>query len=293
MTWLDPMEPGDDALAQLLTTWRSELDDHAATAMSTTLPVIPSRSQRWVRAHQRTAVATAIVVAIAGSTSVAAAVTGPSGPLGGVHNFFWGHSPAANQRDNVAKQVDDVLDKAGADIRAAQDAGSITDSGRVRLNADLDQAQTLLNGDPAAPAGMQARLDGLRAKLAAVPAPAPPSTTSQHRGHGGGTPGDDRTGRSGEGRQGSDDSAGSDASPGSDASQGDDNGGRTGSDDGSHSGSQDGNDGGSDDTASGDQQDRSGSQDGDATASGGDGQSDDGGGRGDSGSADSGSSDEG
>lgn len=272
MTWLDPMEPSDDAVAQLLTTWRSELDDHAANAMSTELPVIPSRSRRWVRAHQRTAVATAIVVAIAGSTSVAAAVTGPSGPLGGVHSFFWGHSPATAQRNSLAKQVDHVLDQAAAGIHAAEDAGSITDSARVRLNADLDQAQTLLNGDPTAPAALQTRVDGLRAELAAVPAPAPPPATSQHHGHGGDTPGDDQTGRSGEGRQGSD------SGQGSDDSQGDDNSGRSGSDDGSRSGSQDGNDGGSDDSSSGDQQDKSGSQDGDDTTSGGDGQSDDGGG---------------
>jgi hypothetical protein len=263
MTWLDPMEPNDDALAQLLTTWRAELDDHTGTAMSTELPVVPSRSRRWVRAHQRTAAATAIVVVLAGSTSVAAAASGTTGPLGGLHKFLYGPPAAVARIDAAAARADHLLDNVAAHIDETKTAGSISTSRRSHLSSKLDSVQHLLDGDTEAPAHLQARLNGLRAALAAIPAPAPPpATAAHHRGHGSDdTPGDDRTRRSGEGRQGGDDAQDEDRSG----------------------------DSSSDDNSTGDQDDRSGSQGGDDNTSGGDRQGDEGSGD-NSGSDDGGSS---
>lgn len=246
MSWLDPMEP-DDALSQLLTDWRDELDAHAGTTMSTELPALPGRSRRWLRAHQRTAAATAIVVALAGSTSVAAAATGSAGPLGPVHDLLYGKP----RIDYTAIQVRHILGIVAKGITQARQTGSITAAKRDVLSAQLDTAQQLIDGDAQAPAALSDRVKQLRDSLGAIPAPTPPTPTSPHRdgGHHD-TSGGDQPSRSGEDSQGSDDG------------QGGDRGGSQGSDDGS----QDGTDGSGDNTSGGgdqgDQTDNGGSDDG-------------------------------
>jgi hypothetical protein len=236
MSWIDPLEP-DDALSQLLTDWRNELDAHAGTVMTTELPALPGRSRRWVRAHQRTAAATAIVVALAGTTTVAAAATGSSGPLGGVHDFLYG-KPGTPPVDYTAIEIRALLGRVGAAVREAQQAGSIKASVRDRLTGDLDQAQSLLDGDASAPAALGVRVTELRAALAAIPTATAPSSDSHHRSHGAdNTPGDDQSGAAGDEGQGN---AGG---------QGDDRGGSQGSDDGNQDG--DGGDSGGDGSGGG------------------------------------------
>ena len=269
MSWLDPLEP-DDALSQLLTDGRAELDAHAGTVMTTELPALPGRSRRWVRAHQRTAAATAIVVALAGSTTVAAAATGSSGPLGGVHDFLYG-KPGTPPVDYTAIEIKALLGRVDSAVREAEQAGSIKASVRDRLAGELDQAQSLLDGDASAPAALGTRITELRAALAAIPTATPPSSDSHHRSHGAdNTPGDDPSGASG------------DEGQSNDGGQGDDGGGSQGSDDGTQEG-----DSGGDGSGGGDQGDRtsheggddgsgSDSQDGDQSSSGDD-RSDDGG----------------
>jgi len=264
MSWLDPMEP-DDALSQLLTDWRGELDAHAGMAMSTELPALPGRSRRWLRTHQRTAAAAAIVVAIAGSTSAAAAATGSTGPLGPVHDLLYG-KPATPHIDYTAIRVRRILDVVAKGIAHARQSGSITTAERDGLSGQLDTAQQLIDGDAQAPAAVGDRVAQLRGALAAIPAPASPTPTSPHRGRGHhDTSGSDQPSRSGEDSQGSDDG------------QGDDRGGSQGSDDGSQNGTDGGGDSTSgDSTSGGDRGDQTDSGGGDDGSGGGD-QSDDGG----------------
>ena len=259
------MEP-DDALSQLLTDWRDELDAQADAVMTTELPALPGRSRRWVRAHQRTAAATAIVVALAGSTTVAAAATGSSGPLGGVHDLLYG-KPSTPPVDYTAIKIGALLRKVGAAVVDAQQAGSIKASARDRLTGELDEAQSLLDGDASAPATLGDRITELRAALDAIPTATAQSPDAHHRGHGDdNTPGDDQG------------SGSSDDSQGDDDGQGDDRGGSQGSDDGNQDGTSGDDRSGGDDQGdkSGDRGDDDGSgssPDGDSSS--GDNQSDD------------------
>ncbi|HEX4654371.1 MAG TPA: hypothetical protein VH274_01375 [Mycobacteriales bacterium] len=253
-----------DSLLTLLVDWRTELDDRAATGLTTDVPVVPAASRRWIRVHRRTAAATAIVVALAGSTGVAAAASGPTGPLGGLHKLFFGDSPSVPRLDGLARLAANTLDEAGTAIRAAARAGSITTAAQNTLSAQLDRVETLLHGDALAPQGLIDRLSRLRTTLAAIPVsdPTPPVVTDNHgrSGHGADDTGtDDRTGRS----------------------RSTDDGGGHGSDDGS-SGSDHGGDSGSGVSGSGDSSGDGGSGGDGGSASGGDSGSTSGG---DSGSA--------
>jgi hypothetical protein len=264
-------DDGTGAMAGLLATWRAELDDRAATVMTAPpLDLPPARPSRWLRAHQRTAAATAVVVAIAASGGVAAAASGPTGPLGGLNRLIFGH-PAVHQVDTLAASAGRLLDKAGQQINAANRAGTIRAAQRNRIAGDLDKADRLLTGDPLAPQVLVKQLANLRTALAGIP-PAtqtPTPTVTDHHGHGssGGSDnqGDDRN--DGGGSQGEDNSSG-----------GDDNQGPGSQDDGSQDGGSQGSDGGS------------GSDGGDQSGSGDQSSSDGGDGSGDSGSSDDGSS---
>lgn len=250
MSWLDPMEP-DDSLAQLLTDWRAELDEHVNTVMSTEIPAPASRPRRWVRAHQRTATATAIVVLMAGSTTVAAAASGSSGPLGGVHDFLYGKGertmPAAMPVDHVARHAGQLLDEVAARIQAAQTAGVIGATARAHLNNQLDRVQELLDSDEQAPAHLRDQLNQLRHELAAIPTPAPPAPVTPPRAHGDhGARGDDAGGDDNAGQQHDGSHSADDATHSGDDGQAQDRSGDSGSDDGTDSGSDSRGDGGSD-----------------------------------------------
>jgi hypothetical protein len=279
MSWLDPLEP-DDALAQLLTDWRGELDAHAGTSMSTGIPALPGRPRRWVRAHQRTAAATAIVVVMAGSTTVAAAASGSSGPLGGVHDFLYGKGqrtmqpPAAAVVDQRAGRAARWLDDIEARVRAAQSAGAISTSARAVIAHQLDLVQALLDSDEQAPAHLLDRLGRLRDELAAIPAPASPAPVAPHRGHGSDDNGDHGSSdRQGDGTHSGDDRHGQNQD-GTQGSDGGDDGHTDGTGDSSDDGSGDnsGDNSGNDsqvDSGHDDQGGRSGHR-GDSSASGGD-----------------------
>jgi hypothetical protein len=271
--------PGDPALTALLASWRRELDDHATTLMTSPPVAAPSRPSRWVRAHQRTAAATAVVVAIATSTGVAAAADGPTGPLGGLHRLMFGESRTVHLVDRQAIEAQGLLQKARGLINRAHDAGSIGAAARDRVSGDLDQADRLLTQDSHAPRSLLNRLNELRTTLAAIPLAAPKPVVSDNRGHGGS--GRDDTGAEDRHGRGSGDNQGEDRSGDEGGSSGSGSGSGSGSDD--QSGDQGSGGSGSDDGTSQGSTSR-GSDDGSGSGSGSDDQS------GDQGSGDSGSS---
>jgi hypothetical protein len=230
---LRPADDGDP-VAGLLTAWRNELDEAAAAAAVGGLV----QTQRWSRARRNTAGFIAGVVALAATTGVAAAASGPSGPgpLGELHRAIWGGgsaiTPTAHDSATTA-QVTRILDAVAAGIEAAQAAGGITASERTRRNGQLDDAAALLAPDPAAPAGLRQRLDSLRADLAALPPLSRPGSGSG--------PASAGTGSTDDGHQGAGtghDGGGTDDASGSDSGS-DDGSSGSGSDDGSTSGSDD------------------------------------------------------
>ena len=236
---------GTEPLITLLTDWRAELDARAATALTADVPVLPSRSRRWVRTHRRTAAATAIVVVLAGSTTGVAAAASPSGPLGGLHKLFFGDSPSVAHQDARARMASDLLNRAAAGIRAAQRAGSITTARQAQLSKNLDSAQALLDADPQAPQPLQDELLRLRTDLAAIPVvdPTLPAAGENHgrSGHGADDTGtDDRGDGSGDTQSGG-------------TSSGDHHdGGSSGSDDGTTTSGDGGSSGSGDGTSSSD-----------------------------------------
>ncbi|MDQ1695476.1 MAG: Anti-sigma-D factor RsdA to sigma factor binding region [Frankiaceae bacterium] len=232
-----------DAVAGLLTMWRSELDE--AVAAGSVGGFV--QRHRWSRARRNTAGFIAGVVALAATTGVAAAASGPSGPgpLGDLHRAIWGGSaisPTAHDSATTA-QVTRILDEVAGAIQSAQAAGGITALERTRRNGQLDDAAALLEHDPAAPAGLRQRVDTLRAQLAAlapVSKPGPRNSGSEP----GGTSG---TGNAGSDNTGTDDGSASSGS-GHDGGGGDDGGSGTSHDGGS---TDDATDGGSDGSGSG------------------------------------------
>lgn len=289
------LDDGEAATAGLLATWRAELDDRAATVM-TTMPVdLPPRPSRWIRAHQRTAAATAVVVAIAASGGVAAAASRPTGPLGGLHKLIWG-PPAVHHIDTLAASAAHRLALAAQQINAARRTGSITAADRIRIATQLESVAALLARDSHAPQSLSDRLSRLRTQLFDLPLTAPPAAPTVTDHHGDGTTGSDDN-QGGDRHGGRDDSGGDNQGdtntsgddnqgPGSqdsgsndgDSQNGGSDGDQSGSDGGSTSdgGDQSGTDGGSDggDTQSSD----SGSGSGDGDQSGSDGGSSSGGG---------------
>ena len=275
-----PAQPdGAEPALSLLTTWRTELDQQASSVLTNDLPVVPGPSRRSVRAHRRTAAATAIVVALAGTTGVAAAASGPTGPLGGLHKFLYGDTPSAPRLDALAQMASGLLDEAAAGIHAAQAAGTITTAQQVRLSRLLDSAQARLDSDSHAPTTLTDRLNRLRNDLASIPVvdPTPPAVGDNHgrTGHGADDTGTGDRGSTSDG-QGSDDGSSSGGDQQDGGSSGSDDGtspstggdGGSGSRDGSTSGDGSGDGGDQTSTGSGDGS-TSGSSDG-STTSGGD-----------------------
>ena len=231
-----------DQLGRVLGAWRQELDAVEATPL-------PSRiggTRRWVRAHRNIAGATAIVLALAASTGVAAAVSGPTGPFGGLHKALVGGP--SHHVDVIARQVARDLDAIRHFIDAH--ASGVSDRARQTQFTKLAAARALLATDPEPPDRLRERIDELNHDLAALPAlPAPTddSTTTDRHGSNSGsddTDADDHGGTSGHGSDdGDEDGEGS----------GDDGSGASGSGDDSQTGDRDG-DGGddSDESVSGD-----------------------------------------
>jgi hypothetical protein len=304
----------DDVLTVLLTSWREELDAASEVAAAAplglngfgvrTLPRVDLAPDRGrARLHRRAAgIAAAAVLLTTGSAGIAAAASGPHGPLGAVNRVLFG-TPVHDDSARLAL-VRRMLDHAQAGISRAQAHGGATAARLSELGNQLDDAGRLLAADPAAPAALNARLQSLRAQLSALDTlPTQPPVVVD----GGGTarsggptdsaptaPAHDGSGTDGDGGSGSSAGDGSDDSSGSH-----DGGGGTSSDDGtsgSGSGSDDGGTGsgtsgsgsGSDDggTSSGSGTSGSGSDDGGTSSDGGTSGSD-------SGSSDSGSSDSG
>ena len=111
----------------------------------------------WRPRRLRVAVAAAVVAALAGGTSVAAANATPGSPL-------WPLTQVVNP---------DRADQLGAESALAQARQAIAQGRRADARRLLDQAATMISRvrDPRAAARLRAELDELRALLAAVPAP--------------------------------------------------------------------------------------------------------------------------
>jgi hypothetical protein len=245
VSWGVPSEATRDEVADLLGSWRRELDD----AIPVDEDVVPASRTSWrSRARRHTAAAAAVVVTLAASTGVAAAASGTHGPLAGLHRVLFGASPAPAHRDGVAAEVASMLDAISARIDAAQATGGVTQAQRAALSGRLDSAQRLLSGDVTATETLSQRLTQLRGALAALDTlpSATPGLPPVHLaqppsdGHGGS---DDGSGsgdvsRDGSGSQ-SGDGSGDGSSTGSDGSG---DGGSTG--DGSSTGSDGSGDGG-------------------------------------------------
>jgi hypothetical protein len=216
-----------DAMTSLLAQWRHELDDHAASLAPfdgelSSAGVSPARSsQRWARAHRRTAAAAALAVALAASTGVAAAESGRSGPLAPLNRLLFGGT--AQHHDATPSRVSALLQQAGDRIDVASEAGGISAAGRNGISALLNRAAGLLAVDADAPPALADQLATLRTRLSALaPLPTSPSAPVTK----GGTDNAGTDGHGGHG-QGSDDSATNGA---------DHHGGSTGSDDANSSG---------------------------------------------------------
>ena len=270
----------DDDIAALLTEWQRELDTAVSarpargTAVVVPAPVgAPGGRRSWLRKHAAGVGAAAAVVLVA-STGVAAAQSGPHGPLASVHRVLFG-APVADDTALVAR-VTALLDGVTVELDNARAHGGATAARISDMNDRLDSAGRLLAGDPAAPDALTARLVELRVDLAAldtVPT-TPPAVGADNsgrsarlpgesgsRGPGDGTvvggdhDGDDvsgsgdggGTGRSGDGVDGSGDSTavGSDGDGGSATDSGDGGSGSTDATDG-------GSDGGTTDTGGSD-----------------------------------------
>ena len=236
---------GDEqATAALLSAWRVELGERAATAMTTTpATTLTSGPRHWIRVHRKTAAATALFVAIAGSTGAAAAASSPTGPLGGLHKLFYGDSTPTHHLDAFAADAKRLLDEADRQIEAAQAAGSITSARQNTISGELDTADGFLKRDALAPNDLLAQLNLLRDALARIPLAA----------EGGVSPGTDERGDH-EGENGGGDDQGSSGRGGDDSGRGSD-------DQGEDSGSSKGSDSGSDGDSSDDGSTRSGAQD--------------------------------
>lgn len=262
----------DDRLTELLASWRAELDDRAASVMtiaSSAVPVPPAaRPVRWARAHRRTAAVTALAVALAASTGVAAAESGPTGPLGGLHKLFFGDRPPPHHVDVLAIDVQKLLTTASRQINAAAQTGSIGTAMRGQIASTLDQAERLLQQDALAPQSLLDELHNLRTALVGIPDTAPPATSTDDHGdghsgsddntsgdrHGGGGDDNSTENTNNSNVSGSDDGGtqGSDGGSGSDSLQSGDGGGDSQSGDG-------GDGGGGGDSQSGSSNDGSGS----------------------------------
>jgi hypothetical protein len=250
-----------DPLAQLLGSWRAELDAASTMPLPAVLPLAETSERTGRRRlHRHTAgIAAAVVLVVAGSTGVAAAASGGHGPLAGLYRALVG-SPPAHARADAATlaRVDAILDRVAAGIARAAAAGGATanqlsvlgdrlDARLAGLRADLAELDTLPTNPPTLDNGGQSARTG--DSTGAGP--------DERHGAADGRDAEDRGGATTEGgegtRHGDDgDDAGSSGSTGSSQS-GDGSGGTSGSDggsgsdDGSGSGAGDGSGSGSGD----------------------------------------------
>jgi hypothetical protein len=169
----DPdLDASDDALAALLAEWRSELDTAVAaqpargTAVIVPAPAfVPLGRRGWMRRHAA-GVAAASVAVLLGSTGVAAAESGHSGPLAAVHRVLFG-APTAGDTATIVR-ITALLDGVTVDLDEARADGGATAARMSDMGDRLDRAGRLLVADSAAPDALTARLVELRADLAAL-----------------------------------------------------------------------------------------------------------------------------
>ena len=162
----------DDVLSSQLSAWCHELE--LAT------PRLPLRAQPSAavalpaKRHRRTsrvvAGAATVVVLAAGGGVAAAAVSGPHGPLGGLHRILFGDSSTPNP---TVDQVRALLDQASRQILTAQSLGGIATLQRNEIGEILDHAARLLTAHPTAPPALRQRLTALRHALAVLPSLVP------------------------------------------------------------------------------------------------------------------------
>ena len=190
----------DDELAQVLAQWRSELAA-AEAGLPTSGPERRRAPVRWLHRHTAAAAAAALVV-VAASTGAAAAAGGPRGPLGEINRVLFG-TGLDSATEATTLTVTAMLDGVAAQIRAARQAGGVTNAQRADLGDRLDAADRLVAADPGVASGLTDRISRLRATLAAldtVPADPPdvgigdrvarPGDTDERHGPGGGAAGD-------------------------------------------------------------------------------------------------------
>ena len=190
----------DDAIAVMLGVWRHELDIAAHSTPAPRMVVVPPPSEAalasrrgWMRRHTA-GIAVASVVLAVGSTGVAAAQSGRSGPFAAVHRVLFG-TPAHDDTAALAR-VTALLEGVAADLGDARAAGGATAAQLSDMGDRLDTAGRILAADPAAPAALTARLAELRADLATIDTlPTTPPTV--------GSDGSARNGDTGSGASGS------------------------------------------------------------------------------------------
>jgi len=166
------LSASDEDLAMLLAQWRHELDTavtaHPARGAAVVVgppELVPTAGRGWWRRHAA-GVAAASVVVLAGSTGVAAAQSGQSGPLATVHRVLFG-APTASDTATIVR-ITSLLDGVTFDLDRARAQGGATAARIAAMSGRLDDAGRLLAGDAAAPDALTARLIELRADLAAL-----------------------------------------------------------------------------------------------------------------------------
>src|SRR3954447_19929894 len=166
------LSASDEDLAMLLAQWRHELDTavtaHPARGAAVVVgppELVPTAGRGWWRRHAA-GVAAASVVVLAGSTGVAAAQSGQSGPLATVHRVLFG-APTASDTATIVR-ITSLLDGVTVDLDRARAQGGATAARIADMSGRLDDAGRLLAGDAAAPEALTARLIELRADLAAL-----------------------------------------------------------------------------------------------------------------------------
>src|SRR3954447_1562650 len=166
------LSASDEDLALLLAQWRHELDTavtaHPARGAAVVVgppELVPTAGRGWWRRHAAGVVAASVVV-LAGSTGVAAAQSGQSGPLATVHRVLFG-APAPSDTATIVR-ITGLLDGVTVDLDKARAQGGATAARIADMSDRLDDAGRLLAGDAAAPDALTARLIELRADLAAL-----------------------------------------------------------------------------------------------------------------------------
>ena len=166
----------DDPAIAALADWRAELA--TATSPAGTAPA-RVRRRRPARSPRRSLAAAAATAAVlVGGGVAAAAVSGPHGPLGGLHRLVFGagdhaeHSGPGQVHVDAADRSAHLLDRAARLLRKTP--RSLQPSDRHAIAVALDRAHRLIVSDPhldaSRAARLDARLDRLRTRLASLPA---------------------------------------------------------------------------------------------------------------------------